>query len=52
MPLLTLQNFWGNVIWSAANCSFAFAVKLEFGSKTEISNLNFHFVIDEQISKF
>ena len=52
MTLLAFKNFGSDVVRSAANRSFPFAVEFKFGCQTKITNLYFHFVIKEKITEF
>ena len=49
--MFTFKNFWSNIVGSTTNCTLAFTIKLKFGSETEISDLDLHFVVQEQVSK-
>lgn len=51
MALLSLQNFRSNVIWSSTNSSLSLAIELKFGCESEISDLYFHLVVEEQVSE-
>ena len=52
VTLLSFQDLWSNVVWSSTNGSLTLSIEFEFGCKSEISNFDFHFVIEEKISKF
>ena len=51
MTLLAFKHFWCNVIGCSANGSLALTIELKFGSQTEVTNLYFHFVVQEQVSE-
>lgn len=51
MSLLSLKNFWCNIVWRTADCSLPLSIEFKLSSQTEISNLHFHFVIEEKITK-
>lgn len=51
MTLFTFQHFWCDVVWSSADCSFSLSVKLQFSGETEITNLDLHLVVKEQVTE-
>ena len=52
MTLLALQNFGSDVVGSTANGSLPLSVKFELGGQTKVTNFDFHFVIQEQVTNF
>lgn len=52
MALFSLQNLGRNIVRRAANSPLTLAIELEFGGQTEISDLDFHFVVDEEVTQF
>ena len=48
----SFKNLGRDVIRCAANCSLLLAVEVKLGSQSEVSQLNFHLVIQEQVAKF
>ena len=52
MALFTFKYFRCNVVWSAANCSFALTVELKLCGESEISDFDLHLVIQKKITKF
>ncbi len=46
-----LKNFRGNIIGGSTNGFFLFFVVLEPGSKSEISQFNFHIFVQKQVSQ-
>lgn len=51
MTLLALKNFGSNIVRGTANSTFALPIEFEFGSKTEITYLYLHSVVQEQVTK-
>ena len=51
MTLFSFKDFWCNIIGCTADRTLAFTIELKFGSETEISDFDFHLVIQEQVSK-
>jgi len=51
MALLSFENFRSDIVRGTTNGSFPFTIKLELGGKTEISYLDFHFVVEEEITE-
>lgn len=52
MTLLALQNLRSNVVWRTADGPLPFSIKFELGRETEVTNFDFHFVIQEQVTDF
>lgn len=51
MSLFALQHFWCYVVRRATNSPLSLTIKLELGGKSEVSDFNFHFVVQEKVSK-
>ena len=51
MALFAFQYFWCDVVRSSADCSFSLSVKLQFSGETEITNLDLHLVVEEQVTE-
>ena len=51
MTLLSLENFWCDVVWSTTNGSLSLSIELKLGCQTKITDLNLHLVIEEQITE-
>ena len=51
MPLFAFQHFRRDVVWSSADCSFSLSVELQFSGETEITNLDLHLVVQEQVTE-
>lgn len=51
MSLLSFENLGGNIVGSTTDGSLPFTIKLELGGKTEITYLDFHFVVEEKITQ-
>lgn len=51
MTLLALEHLGGDIVRSTANCSLSLAIELELGGKTEITDLNLHLVVKEEIAQ-
>ena len=49
--MFTLKNLRGDVVRSTTDGSFALSIKLEFGSKTKVTNLDLHLLVEEEITK-
>ena len=47
----TFEHFGSDIVWSSANGPLLLALKIELCRKTEVSELDCHFVIDKEISK-
>jgi len=47
-----VEYFWGNVVWSSTDSTFAFAVVDDLGGKTEIANSQFEAFVEEEIAQF
>jgi hypothetical protein len=52
VTLLSLENLWSNIIWSTTDGSLSLSIELKFGGKTEITYLDFHLVVEEEITEF
>ena len=52
MALLALEHLRGDVVWRTANCSLAFSIELKLGGETEITDLDLHLVVEEEVTKF
>lgn len=52
VTLLSLENLWSNIIWSTTDGSLSLSVELKFGGQTEITYLDFHLVVEEEITEF
>ena len=51
MTLFAFKNFWRDVIRCSTDCSLPLSVELKFGSQTEITNLDLHLVVEEQVAE-
>ena len=51
MTLFSFQYFWCNIIRGSADCSFSLSVELQFSGETEITNLDLHLVVEEQVTE-
>ena len=51
VTLLALQHLGSNIVRSTANGSLALAVELELRSKTEVTYLDLHLVVEEQVTQ-
>ena len=51
MTLLSFEHFGGDIIRRTTNGSLPFTVKFKFGCQAEITDLDFHLVVQEQISQ-
>ena len=47
----TFEHFRSDIVGCTANSSFLFAVEIEFGGESEISQLNHHFIVDKQVTQ-
>ena len=52
MTLFTFKDLRGDIVWSTANGSLSFTIELKLGGEPKISDLDFHFVVQEKITKF
>lgn len=51
MAGLALEDFGRNIIRSTANCPLLLPVKIKLGGEAEISELDLHFVVQEEIAQ-
>ena len=51
MTLLSLENFWCDIVWSTTNGSLSLSIELKLGCQTKITDLDLHLVIKEQITQ-
>lgn len=52
MTAFAFKDLGSNVVRSTANCSLFLSVEVEFGSQAEVAQLDFHFFVKEEVSKF
>lgn len=50
MTGLAFEDFWSNVVWCAANRVFFLSVEFEFCSETKVTEFNFHFIVEEEVT--
>lgn len=51
VSLLAFKNLWRDIVGSTADGSLALPIKLEFGRQTEISDLDFHLIVEEEVAE-
>ena len=51
MTLFAFKNFWCDVVGSSTDCSLPLSVELKLGSQTEVTNLDLHLVVEEQVAE-
>lgn len=51
MTLLSFEHLWSDIVGSTADGSLALAVEFEFRGETEISDLNLHLVVKEEVTE-
>ena len=51
MTLFAFEDFRCDIIRSSTDCSFALSIEFKFGCKTEVTNLDLHLVVQEQITE-
>ena len=52
MTAFAFKDLRSNVVRSTANSSLFLSVEVEFGSQAEVTQLDLHFVVEEEVSKF
>jgi hypothetical protein len=52
VALFGFKDFWSDIVGSTADGPFPLAVELQFSSKSEVSALDFHFVVKEEVANF
>jgi hypothetical protein len=52
VSLFSFEHFWCNIIRSATNGPFPFAIKLKFGRQTKITDFDLHLVIEKEVAQF
>lgn len=52
MALLALKDLRRYVVGRTADSALTFAIKLQLSCQAEVSDLDFHLVIDEEVTKF
>lgn len=51
MTRSSLEDLRSDIVWSTANSSLLFSVKIEFCGQTKVSQFDLHLVVEEQVSK-
>lgn len=51
VALLALEHLGRDVIWRTADGALALSIELQLGGETEISDLDLHLVVDEQVTE-
>ena len=51
MSLFSIQNFWCDVVRSAADSAFAIAFEFELRGKSEVCNFLLHLIGQEQVTQ-
>ncbi len=51
MTLLALEDLGGDIVGSTTNGTLALTVEFKFGCETEITNLDLHLVVKEEVTK-
>jgi hypothetical protein len=51
VAILPVQDLRRDVVWRSADGPSSLTIKLQLRGKTKITNLNLHFLIDEQITQ-
>ena len=51
VTLLTFEHLRRNIVRSTADSALSLAIELQFGSQTEVTDLDFHFVVNEEIAE-
>ena len=51
MTLLAFENFGSDIVWSTADSTLTLTIELKLGGQTEISDLDFHLVVNEEVTK-
>ena len=49
--MLALKNLWSDIVWSTTDGSLSLSVELKLGGQTEISDLDLHLVVKEEITE-
>ena len=51
MALLSLEHFRGDIVGRTADRSLALTIELKLGCQTEITDLNLHLVVEEEVTE-
>ena len=51
MTLLALEDLGGDIVGSTTNGTLALTIEFKFGCETEITNLDLHLVVKEEVTK-
>lgn len=51
MSLHVFDDFRSNVVWRPTHRSFPLSLKFQFGRQTEVTKLQFHPVVDEEVAQ-
>lgn len=48
----SFQHLGSDVVGRAANCSLPFSIEVDLGCEAEITDLDLHLVVDEEVAEF